>query len=1761
MEKKRRDLLNKIIESRIRRAIALVLAVIVTFTMTYSLVLPAITLEKDSADTMPGISMGGNSQEEDASTSTEGKDSGESSLNGGYADTVAFDAEAKNKDGETETLVHVEAEAGAFPEGTTMEAAAVADQGVIERISDSTDGEVIAVHAVDLTFSDENGETVQPAEGRQVSVALSAGEGAAFDALNEDGASDSANRSEGRKGVAAEPEESDTVTTVVQYTEDNGAEPIETNDDVSFLVEPETDLDQDNAVSFDMGEQTGNRDTQTYAIVETVPETGVREECFTDLTETEETGTSDAVNEDVAEAEEEEQTIPANEAWGETEEAALTARDDNYIITMTYGTEANIPMDARLQAEEILSEDQEYKTHLEQTQEALNQAAQTEEAEESGVYAGPAAEEDSQFVSLQSLMDDSGLSDRQKAESEAVPEPEIVYARFFDITILDAEGNEVIPAAPVRVSIELLDTEQDEEVIRNADTAQVIHFGEEETEVMEAEVLEDASAGVMFDAAGFSVYGVVYTVDFTYEGGTWSFPGQGSYRLEDILAELGIEGSIENAALTLTKGVENTGALYLTQTDGEYYINSDIAFMDTYELRVRIGQKIYIITVTDQQESDDLRDFLTKVTVSGAQLQDGKYVVEQGKTYAVTLSFKETANLQFDNEETLTYQLPDGIVVPEQRIRTIYIAIVSAGVTYEIPATETVNTDGSITVVFDQDDPNYHKLASATNVGFRSLVYGYFTDEIEGQDWGEKIDRDILIDSVDHSDVFTEKNGTFDEETGRYTYTIKVKSSGNTQNVNVKDVISGNALIFNNDVAVSVDSSRYTINVLPSGEQGFDYTFASMADGEEIIITYTASLNPSEIPENGNVTVDLTRNTVTVQKDGGDPHTDEYSHHIELKIPNKSNGNLIETDENGNPIYSWTIDYNTLALVPAAGNTVTDTIASGSQQFMKYKDQVTVKVYDHSGILVDTRTFTPQSDSNWSYTIPSDDTTSYRYVFEYQTVVDQSAVDRTGLDQTLTNTAGGPGGSDPGGITVIPNDKASLKKEVVSSSTEEITWLATLYVPEGGLDQAVVTDLLPNMPVRFLVPGAPISETYFDYFKPGSLQITGELDGETHTVDYQTDRIVITFSKDGQPGLKGVTGGHEIKIKLTTEVDQTWLEKGLDLPTNSELNNHVNTIDLNSIIYATAGQRFVNPGLEKIGTAFDTGSVKYYKYTLIVKKLETQTLSIYDEFNTSLLEVYDPFPYGDWNKQVFYMTGVKDGQRPNYGNETSVKVNYTETENGIRITSSSVPLQDNGEYYPEYMITYFLRLKDGVDLDALAVENGGEFELTNQATWGDYHAEYTFTTEYDFLNKELIQEATSESRKVKYCITFNSKKGLLNGGEDVIPGEDIILKDTLSANLSVDYTSIQITTDPVGVSVPYSLSGDEEGRTVATYRVPNGTAVTITYDAMVVGNGPIVYDNTAEALGKTKKVEGHVDINVAGVGEGTLANLRITKVDGYDASKKLAGVQFKLYASDGTPIQDRRSDPAVEVPYVILTTDENGVLTIDGDELEITVGDTPDESRKYYLEEMNPPEGYQVRSDRYQFTLVTDADEVDYSQGHWVYFFDDSFQIKNWPLEGLVVGKRVESIDESDYTKDFTFEVSILKQNGAVDTSVNGQYGDMPFDHGVAEIKLRHNEQKAAGNLPVGTRFKVEEKDADGYTVSTTVGETTSEGPSYTGVTAVDYTLVTFTNTKEEASYSLPYTGGPGTKLSTVLGAILIAGAGVVLCRRWGAVCGRLKSD
>lgn len=125
----------------------------------------------------------------------------------------------------------------------------------------------------------------------------------------------------------------------------------------------------------------------------------------------------------------------------------------------------------------------------------------------------------------------------------------IAKKHTFDIKILDAEGKEVEPAAgiPVKVSF------KDEELNGESLSANVYHvhesslsgtpIGQVVPQELKAEV-EGNTATVETD--GFSYY----TVEFTYGDRQYVLDGGGVIKLDDLLAEIGIEGTVKGVSVS-----------------------------------------------------------------------------------------------------------------------------------------------------------------------------------------------------------------------------------------------------------------------------------------------------------------------------------------------------------------------------------------------------------------------------------------------------------------------------------------------------------------------------------------------------------------------------------------------------------------------------------------------------------------------------------------------------------------------------------------------------------------------------------------------------------------------------------------------------------------------------------------------------------------------------------------------------------------------------------------------------------------------------------------------------------------------------------------------------------------------------------------------------------------------------------------------------------------------------------------------------------
>ena len=103
----------------------------------------------------------------------------------------------------------------------------------------------------------------------------------------------------------------------------------------------------------------------------------------------------------------------------------------------------------------------------------------------------------------------------------------------------------------------------------------------------------------------------------------------------------------------------------------------------------------------------------------------------------------------------------------------------------------------------------------------------------------------------------------------------------------------------------------------------------------------------------------------------------------------------------------------------------------------------------------------------------------------------------------------------------------------------------------------------------------------------------------------------------------------------------------------------------------------------------------------------------------------------------------------------------------------------------------------------------------------------------------------------------------------------------------------------------------------------------------------------------------------------------------------------------------------------------------------------------------------------------------------------------------LEVSKTVTSSTASDKTKKFAFTVTLS------DTTINGEFGQMTFENGVATFNLTHGEKATATGLPTDIEYTVTEETYDGFVV-TKSGDTGEIKPD------PEVSKAKFTNAKKE---------------------------------------------
>ena len=291
---------------------------------------------------------------------------------------------------------------------------------------------------------------------------------------------------------------------------------------------------------------------------------------------------------------------------------------------------------------------------------------------------------------------------------------DVVLPGLFDISIL-ADGEKVQPASAVRVMIRLNETPQEETPLV------VVHFPEEQVQAQAAPSLtkgtrnalrtmgksgttqvqtkgNEASTDeitvasssapapetitasvdentVTFEATGFSVYALAYTVDFIVNGQEYSIVGGGVLSLRELLQSMGSNidiGEIANvffsneALVQVVPITEDTTAGALKETLGlapsysAELTDEDIRAMDALALT---APDWALISLKPFKTDEKLTIIITNgktfdIAVTDAQLVR-YYIDSMGDTYKITVTYEDDAGIPEDATLEVMEILPE----------------------------------------------------------------------------------------------------------------------------------------------------------------------------------------------------------------------------------------------------------------------------------------------------------------------------------------------------------------------------------------------------------------------------------------------------------------------------------------------------------------------------------------------------------------------------------------------------------------------------------------------------------------------------------------------------------------------------------------------------------------------------------------------------------------------------------------------------------------------------------------------------------------------------------------------------------------------------------------------------------------------------------------------------------------------------------------------------------------------------------------------
>ena len=1123
--------------------------------------------------------------------------------------------------------------------------------------------------------------------------------------------------------------------------------------------------------------------------------------------------------------------------------------------------------------------------------------------------------------------------------------------------------------------------------------------------------------------------------------------------------------------------------------------------------------------------SDNLNEFLDTAEIVNGEYENGKLVIKPGSIYEFKLSFKEKGTtLQYDDsKETLEYTF-DSDLTPEVVNGSGTIKGTENGIPYSVGFTYTIENN-KVKIKIDKTDPNYQELIKASNAKLEINLKAKVSETISKVDttFWTKVNKDILIDKS--SSVTIDKQGTYDEENGKFDYVVTVTAKGNPKDITVTDTISGSLLKLTGNIEVESSKTGKTVDgsfdTDKKTESGFTYKIKQMTDNEKIAFKYSATVDRSGKKDGEKFTKDETSNKVTatgkeipnVEKEHSFENTTVYDYPI-----SKSGELTGEVTSDGKQTITWTIIVNEGAKYNVGGSLVTDKLGNTANVTLEYSgDGLTIQRMDENN--VDSGKAFPvlwkdlkeySSKDHWKYELPADDK-AYAYKITYTTVADVSKLISDG--KTVTNDVDFKGNHEKGTVPVGPKDDSfKVDKTHGEFDKNSIHYTVTVNVPKAGFEKYLkITDTLP---------GYNNNGWQADEYIDKTLEI--KLDGKT--IPSGNYKVTYVKSSNQQGGKLEVLFEEEAVNKLfsKSETEKTLTITYKTKPGWTGSQPHYNTVkveaengskeDTDSVIVAdrTIVKEFVSEEKAKDG-------LPVYCFRVFLTGVDKETIELEDSFDKSLLELYEGKdkidqwnPNADQYDKPHFGGGDEDYTAFNNANGTSINgevVEHTPTENGIKFKLKASKKEGGNDYYGYYCLRYKLKV---IDEDALAKiianaknDNNGVYTMANTASWGTDSASATVDYKYGAVTKSVVKATLANGYKATYSIKINEGKQLLNNGEKMLL-EDFLNSGTDDSPNSMVFlpNSFKIFFDGVEQS-NYHINYDETSKKLSFY-VPDATKVEIQYDVKIVGTGDVKYSNYAVLKGQYSSdvVSESTNISSSGTGSAEHFGINIYKYGSDDITKGLKNVKFKLYVKENdsfVPVTEIVGNKRVQVE--VTTNDQgyavlNGTVGANGWEMEI--------GKTYKLEESSTPTGYK-KSEPIIFTTSYNSTSADIQTPN------STINVENEKVKTgkLTVKKSVEAPEGFNAKREYEFTVT--------DTAGN-QYNASGKQEAGAVIRLKDGDSVTLENLPEGT-YTVIEKTAgeEGYlwkSEVTVTGKNTEEATTASAeVTDGNETTVSFKNT------------------------------------------------